>query len=147
MTFKPLNENDIVNTRTLLHEAIPLTGTIVTGSYLDTSVTPAEPTNVKSYSHGMFETIYDYAYLSSSANHIFDMTFGISSQASSSLTFAAAGMPTKKRNIYGQMSQVLMGYDVTGSVQRFDEDGDLLAGGNKIEHAFILPFSRLLVKD
>ena len=149
MTFKPLNENDVVNTRTLLHEAIPLTGSIVSGSYLNTSVSPAEPTNVKSYSHGMFQTVYDYPYLSSSANHVFDMTFGISSQASASLTFGTSGMPTKKRNLYGQMSQILMGYDATGSVQRFDEDGDLydISNANKIEHAFILPFSRLLVKD
>lgn len=145
MTFKPLNENDVVNTRTLLHEAIPLTGSIVSGSY----VAAGQPTNVKSYSHGMFQTVYDYPYLSSSANHVFDMTFGISSQASASLSFGTSGMPTKKRNIYGQMSQILMGYDATGSVQRFDEDGDLydISNANKIEHAFILPFSRLLVKD
>ena len=70
MTFKPLNENDIVNTRTLLHEAIPLTGTIVSGTYSDE--------NVKQYSHGMFVSVYDYPYLSSSANHIFDVTVGIS---------------------------------------------------------------------
>jgi hypothetical protein len=69
MTFKPLNENDTVNTRTLLHEAIPLSGSIISGSY----VASGEPTNVKTYSHGMFQTVYDYAYLSSSANHVFDI--------------------------------------------------------------------------
>ena len=124
MTFKPLNENDTVNTRTLLHEAIPLTGSIISGSYIDTE-TPPNPTNLKSYSHGMFQTVYDYAYLSSCAN----------------------GMESKKNNIYGQMAQLLMGYDLTGSVQLFDEDGDLLAGGEKMKEVFVLPFSRLLVKD
>lgn len=144
MTFKPLNENDTVNTRTLLHEAIPLTGSIISGSYVDTD-TPPNPTNVKTYSHGMFQTVYDYAYLSSSANHIFDVTCGVSAQAGKS--FGANGMETKKNNIYGQMTQLLMGYDLTGSVQLFDEDGDLLAGGEKMKEVFVLPFSRLLVKD
>jgi hypothetical protein len=141
MTFKPLNENDIVNTRTLLHEAIPLTGSIISGSYVNTS---GEPTNVKTYPHGMFETVYDYNYLSSSANHIFDMTFGVSSNAVDSVT----EMPSKKRNIYGQMAQILMGYDATGSVQRFDEDGNLFdSATDKMDQVFVLPFSRLLVKD
>ena len=144
MTFKPLNENDTVNTRTLLHEAIPLTGSIISGSYIDTAV-PPNPTNLKSYSHGMFQTVYDYNYLSSSANHVFDVTCGISSQAAKS--FGASGMQSKKNNIYGQMAQILMGYDLTGSVQLFDEDGDLLAGGAKMKEVFVLPFSRLLVKD
>jgi hypothetical protein len=72
MTFKPLNENDVVNTRTLLHEAIPLTGSIISGSYED---------NIKTYSHGMFQSVYDYSYLSSSANHIFDITFGANNDA------------------------------------------------------------------
>jgi hypothetical protein len=141
MTFKPLNENDTVNTRTLLHEAIPLTGSIISGSYISNN----QPTNLKSYSHGMFQTVYDYDYLSSSANHIFDVTCGVSSQ--SALSIASTGMQSKKNNIYGQMAQLLMGYDLTGSVQLFDEDGDLLAGGEKMKEVFVLPFSRLLVKD
>ena len=144
MTFKPLNENDTVNTRTLLHEAIPLTGSIISGSYIDAAL-PPNPTNLKSYSHGMFQTVYDYNYLSSSANHVFDVTCGISSQAAK--VFGASGMQSKKNNIYGQMAQILMGYDLTGSVQLFDEDGDLLAGGAKMKEVFVLPFSRLLVKD
>ena len=45
------------------------------------------------------------------------------------------------------MSQVLMGYDATGSILKFDEDGDIIGGGNKINDAIIVPFSRLLVKD
>ena len=144
MTFKPLNENDIVATRTLLHEAIPLTGTIVSGTY----GTFPDDDNIKNYSHGMFQSVYDYPYLSSSANHIFDITVGISTKSAlySSIT-TAAGQQAKKKNIYNQMSQVLMGYDATGSILQFDEDGDIIAGGNKINDAIIVPFSRLLVKD
>ena len=136
MTFKPLNENDVVNTRTLLHEAIPLTGAIVSGTYAGN--------NYKTYSHGMFVSVYDYPYLSSSANHIFDFTAGLSSD---SLLYAGATQASKKRNVYNQMAQILMGYDATGSIQKFDEDGDLLAGGEKMKEVFVLPFSRLLVKD
>ena len=93
MTFKPLNENDTVNTRTLLHEAIPLTGSIISGSYVDANT--GEPTNLKTYSHGMFQTVYDYNYLSSSANHLFDITCGVHSSTSLSLS----SMASKKQNI------------------------------------------------
>ena len=41
-TFKTLTAADIINTRTLLHEAIPITGTIVSGTYADQ--------NIKTYS-------------------------------------------------------------------------------------------------
>ena len=68
-----LPEEDQVTTRTMLHEAIPITGTIVSGTYSDN--------NIKNYSHGMFQSVYDYPYLSSSANHIFDITFGYSAQS------------------------------------------------------------------
>ena len=70
-TFKTITANDVTNTRTLLHEAIPLTGTIASGTYNDD--------NIKEFSHGMFQSVYDYPYLSSSANHIFDVTHGYSS--------------------------------------------------------------------
>ena len=75
-TFKSLLGDDVVNTRTLLHEAIPITGTIVSGTYFSE--------NIKTFSHGMFQSVYDYPFLSSSANHIFDITYGHSSIASAS---------------------------------------------------------------
>jgi hypothetical protein len=126
---------DVVATRTLLHEAIPLTGTIVSGTYGDD--------NIKDYAHGMFQSVYDYPYLSSSANHVFDITVGVGPGSALSVSNQA----TKKLNIYNQMAQVLVGYDYTGSIQKFDEDGDILAGGNKINDAIFLNFARLLTKD
>lgn len=137
MTYKALKTNDTVSTRTLLHEAIPLTGTIVSGTYADG--------NIKDYGHMMFQSVYDYPYLSSSANHIFDITVGIG--ANSALYSSVSSQQAKKKNIYNQMSQVLMGYDATGSIQQLDEDGDLIAGGNKLNDVFVVPFSRLLTKD
>jgi len=70
-TFKTITNNDVVNARTLLHEAVPITGSIVSGTYTSDG-------NIKNYSHGMFQSVYDYPYLSSSANHIFDITVGYS---------------------------------------------------------------------
>ena len=135
-TFKSLLGDDVVNTRTMLHEAIPITGTIASGTYSDN--------NIKTFSHAMFESVYDYPYLSSSANHIYDLTFGISSTISSSGNTQNA----KKLNIYNQMAQVLMGYDVSGNIRNFDADGNLEANTQGVmNHCFFMNFSRLLTKD
>ena len=136
--FKPITQNnDVATTRTLLHEAIPLTGTIVSGTYADG--------NIKNYSHGMFQSVYDYPYLSSSANHVFDITVGYSSK--SALSGASNTQNAKKINIYNQMAQVLAGHDATGSIREFDRDGNLSDTDAKLREVFFLNFSRLLVKD
>jgi hypothetical protein len=135
--YKSFTANDITTTRTLLHEAIPITGSILSGTYAEE--------NIKDYSHGMFQSVYDYPYLSSSANHLFDVTIGYSN--SSPLSASAATQNAKKINIYNQMAQVLMGADVSGSVLEFDQDGNILGGGNKIDACMFLNFSRLLTKD
>ena len=137
-TFKTFRKNDMVSSRTLLHEAIPLTGTIVSGTYSEN--------NIKNFSHGMFQSVYDYPYLSSSSNHIFDITVGISTK-SGLYNVAGSTQVSKKKNIYNQMSQILVGYDATGSILQFDEDGNIVGGGPKITDAFVVPFSRLLTKD
>ena len=46
-SFKALNSNDVTRAQTKLHEAIPITGTILSGTY---GGFPAG-TNVKNYSH------------------------------------------------------------------------------------------------
>ncbi len=140
-TFKTLLNSDIATTRTLLHEAIPITGTIVSGTYKDST----SETNIKTFSHGMFEAVYDYPYLSSSANHIFDISAGYS--ATSALSNSTNIQNAKKINIYNQHAQVLYGYDATGSIQEFDQDGNIVAGGTKMKEVFFLNFSRLLSKD
>ena len=93
----------------------------------------------------MFQSVYDYPFLSSSANHIFDISVGTA--AASSLSVTTAAQSTKKDNIYNQMAQVLMGYDASGATLSFDEDGDISGGGTKLDEVFFLNFSRLLVKD
>ena len=151
--YKTFGSSDRTTTRTLLHEAIPITGTIVTsGSH---SPYDGGELNSREYSHGMFQSIYDYPFLSSSANHLFDITVGIRSASHPDYENADIRIPgntytqnqiEKKVNVYDQMSQVLMGYDLTGSARAFDTDGDL-SGGAKINSAIFINFSRLLVKD
>ena len=146
-TYKSLSTNDIITTKTLLHEAIPITGTILSGTYKDGST----ELNIKNYTHGMFQSVYDYPYLSSSANHIFDITVGSHNDShvisGSSAVRAGLVQGTKKINIYNQMAQVLMGYDETSAIRKFDQDGDLVAGGAKLNDAIFLNFSRLVTKD
>ncbi len=143
--FKTFQNNDINSTRTLLHESIPLTGTIVSGTYGGASVALGSEPNIKNYSHGMFQSVYDYPYLSSSANHIFDLTVGMST--GSALSASTTSQQAKKVNLYNQMAGTLMGYDANGNVIRFDQDGDIAAGGNKINDAIFINFARLLQKD
>jgi hypothetical protein len=93
----------------------------------------------------MFQSVYDYPYLSSSANHIFDITVGLS--PTSALSSSVNQQNAKKINIYNQMAQVLAGNDVNGNILEFDQDGDILAGGAKLQEVFFVNFSRLLIKD
>ena len=135
-TFKTFLNNDITSTKTLLHEAIPVTGTIVSGTYSDN--------NIKNYAHGMFQSVYDYPYLSSSANHIFDLTIGYATSVSG----ASNTQNAKKLNLYNQMAQVLVGHDATGSIREFDQDGNFIGTtGDKITRPIFINFARLLSKD
>ena len=141
-TFKTLTSADTVSTKTLLNEAVPMTGTIVSGTY--NVYQAATENNIKNYSHGMFQSVYDYPYLSSSANHIFDLTVGYSNK--STFSSSANAQNSKKINIYNQMAQVLAGFDHTGSVREFDRDGDF-STGTKLRECIFINFSRLLTKD
>jgi len=141
INYEPLDATDVTTTKTLLHEAIPLTGTIVSGTY---GVWP-DDSNIKNYSHGMFQSIYDYPYLSSSANHIFDVTVGLNK--SSTLSGSTVTIGSKKINMYNQFSQILLGY--TGSkntIRDFELDLKLDQTGSMKEAVFV-NFSRLLTKD
>ena len=150
--FKTFLNNDITSTKTLLHEAIPITGSIASGTYNRGGATTEiwGGTNIKNYAHGLFQSVYDYPYLSSSANHIFDLTVGYSS--ASALSGAGYVQNAKKINMYNQMAQVLVGFDVTGGIRRFDEDGDIseliaTGGGAKMNECIFINLARLLAKD
>ena len=156
ISFKTLTSEDRTTSRTLLHESIPITGTLVSGTYAEHAGT-SRGVNIKTFSHGMFQSVYDYPYASSSANHIFDITAGFSTHTGSqggmygtsggSLSSSAATQAAKKVNIYNQMAQVLVGYDTGSQVRKFDSDGNFSSSAGKIHNAIFLNFSRLLVKD
>jgi len=145
-SFKTLLNTDIQSTRTKLHEAIPVTGTILSGTYTMPAAPPAATSeeNIKDYTHGLFQSVYDYPYLSSSANHILDLTVGYST--GSDLSSSVSVQNAQKIQMYNQMAQVLVGYDTSGNIRPFDEDGDL-GSGTKLESAYFLNFARLLSKD
>lgn len=142
--FKTLTSADRTQSRTLLHESIPITGTLISGTYAQDA--SGRELNIKTFSHGMFQSVYDYPYISSSANHIFDISAGFSSDALS-LSSSTTSQRAKKVNIYNQMAQILVGYDTGSNVRTFDVDGNFAAGGAKHHNTIFLNFSRLLVKD
>jgi len=143
-SFKTLTEDDKATTRTLLHEAIPITGSVLSGTYA-TKSEGGSTSNIKTYAHGLFESVYDFPFLSSSANHIFDITAGYSSD--SALSASANEQNADKINMYNEMAHTLMPKDINGQIQKFDEDGNVSAGGAKINEAFFVTFSRALNKD
>jgi len=148
-TFKTFLNNDITSTRTLLHESIPLTGSIASGTYGTANTALGSEPNIKNYAHGIFQSVYDYPYLSSSANHLYDITLGYSHN---SVLSKSAGNPqiqqSKKINIYNQMAQVLMGHDATGGILRFDHRNPLIANSSdKMNECIFFNFSRLITKD
>tara|TARA_R100000152_G_scaffold20581_1_gene14696 strand:+ start:966 stop:2210 length:1245 start_codon:yes stop_codon:yes gene_type:complete len=149
-TYKTFLNDDVVTTRTLLHEAIPITGSIVYGTYGDGPV--ANEKHVKTFAHGMFQSVYDYPYLSSSANHIFDIAYGYHADDGNATRSDGVGETqhdyySKRKNIYNQMAQILVGHDTSGNIQKFDADGDIIAGGDKYTSCIFLNFARLLNKD
>jgi hypothetical protein len=144
-TFEILDTTkDVTTTRTLLHESIPLTGTIVSGTY---GAFRSEG-NIKNYTHGQFQSVYDYPYLSSSANHIFDIAIGYDESSTLSGTTNTT-QQAKKINMYNQFSQVLLGY--TGSnndAKKFELDLTLDAtDGFVMKEAVFVTLSRLITKD
>jgi len=144
-TNKTFNADDITNgIRTLLREAIPITGSIVSGTY-DEPNGAGTTSNIKEYTHEMFQSVYDYPYASSSANHLFDLTAGYSTNSSlDGVTGESSG--STKNNIYNQHAQLLAGFDQSNNLQRFDKDGDL-TGGAKIDEMIFINIARLLTKD
>lgn len=134
MSFKTFLSDDIATTRTLLHEAVPISGSIVqtTG-------------NIKKFGHQMFQSVYDYTYTNSSANHIFDVTHGHHSDYTGLVT--TDDYYNKRKNIYNQMAQVLVGHDTTGTIRKFDQDGDFAGTAGVHESMVFVNFARLLGKD
>lgn len=139
--YKSFLPGDVAATEQEIHEAVPLTGSLFSGA-LGTST--YNELNIKNYFHGLFQSVFDYPYLSSSATQICDISLGISpySPVSSSATVDNE----KKIRTYSQFALALNGTDTNGTILEFDRDGEN-SGGDKIREAMFLAFTRVLTKD
>ncbi len=138
-SYEPLNPaTDISVTRTFLHEVLPMTGSILSGTYNDD--------NIKNYTHGMFQSVYDYPYLSSSANHIFDITCGYD-ESTAALSSSANIQNAKKINMYNEFAQVLLGFTGSNNTVRMFESDLTLDNEGRMDAVYIISFSRLITKD
>ena len=138
-SYKTFFADDIITTTTKLHESIPITGTIVSGTYSDSNITTS--------SNGNFQTVYDYPYLSASSNQLFDITVGYSANCPASGSATSATVNKKKLNIYSQLAHMLVGHDATGSIYKFDKSGQPTSDDRKDHSLMFMSLSRLLVKD
>ena len=143
--YKILDQNKDVspNNRVVLNEHIPISGSILSGTY---GHWPADE-NVKDFTHKMFQSVYDYNYLSSSANHVYDLTFGV--HASSALYTGLTNQQSEKNRIYNSLAQVSVGRNESGELYMFDLSGNLnvSTASTSITEALVINFSRLLTKD
>ena len=147
--FKSIEEKDITTTRDLLHESVPMTSSMISGTYGLTNTVHEFPNeeNIKNYNHGLYQSVYDFPYASASSNHLFDLTTGYSTasvhvHSGDPLPDGDNAQNNDKINIYNQMAQTLVGLDHTGSIKEFR-----IPDGDAIREAYFIVFNRALVKD
>ena len=159
-TYKNISINDVATTKTLLHEQVILTGTdgentVMSGTYKVGTYQAIVETNVKNFSHGMWQSVYDYAYLSSSANHLLDVVYCHPLTASNGNPFLSGNIngsvvgtqPQRavKGRVYNSLCAQLNGVDpTTKAVKHFEDPIDPT---EKLESVFVLNLSRLITKD
>ena len=142
--FKTLGPNDTGDSKASLHEQIPITGTIIRETY---GTFPSEG-NIKYFNTGDHIDVYDYPYASSSANFLFSMTAG---RTSDSTGVAANTEATLKNNVYRLFAQQYVGYDTNQNVVPFNVSGVLNPANtfdpDKYSDAIFINFSRTIMKD
>tara|TARA_R110002060_G_scaffold54629_2_gene65250 strand:- start:27 stop:1154 length:1128 start_codon:yes stop_codon:yes gene_type:complete len=146
--YKPLTEQDITTNTFLAHEAIPITGTIGSGTY--GNYFTQSQTNNRTYSHGIYVSTYDYPYLSASANHIYDTLAGeLSSSATTATVHGTGAIAANRVLTYDSLTAQLAGPGSTGQILAFDRLGAMGAGdaANEMHNWLALDFSRLCQKD
>ena len=142
--YKNLGRNDTTDFKTNLYEQIPVTGTIISGTY---GTFPSE-SNIKYFSNNDHIDVYDYPYASSSANFLFSMTAG---RTTDSTGVDANVDKDLKNNIYRLFAQQYVGYDTNQNVVPFNASGVLNpASGwdpDKFSDAIFINFDRVIMKD
>ena len=142
--YKNLGQDDTTSFKTNLYEQIPVTGTIIKDTY---GTFPSE-SNIKYFSNSDHIDVYDYPYASSSANFLFSMTAGRTSDSTGESAFSQA---TLKNNIYRLFAQQYVGYDTNQNVVPFNASGVLNPANtwdpDKFSDAIFINFSRTIMKD
>ena len=143
-THKSLTTSDITQQMTLLHEAIPITGTICSGTYA--SMLTQSQTNIKTYSHGLYVTVGDYPQLSASMNKLADVYIG---EQSKIVVPANYGTASTRNLMYLSTTQQFVGPGNDGQIDNFNRLGLMgaTASADTMYNWLALNFSRLTVKD
>tara|TARA_R110002012_G_scaffold321227_1_gene548239 strand:- start:292 stop:1425 length:1134 start_codon:yes stop_codon:yes gene_type:complete len=148
--YKKLNA-DQTQQKTILHEQIPITGSIVAGTY---GTFPSE-SNVRYYTSGDYILVADYPIASSSANNLFTIAVGQSDDVNANAK--AISQLAKKQNIYRLYAQQFVGYDLDQEHVPFNVSGvlnpaSLFRGpyttfGPRYPDAIFFDFDRVIAKD
>ncbi len=137
-TFKYFGANDKFVTSKNLYENIPLQGTMIHSQTSDI--------NIQNPPHGMFQCVYDFNYLTSAANHIFDITIGHSDLESRYLPASDTSWYSKKVQMYNLFCQTIAGYE-DGEIKKFGTEGNTLNEDDIYNEVYFLTFTRLLAKN
>ena len=136
-----------VTTPDYIGEVISITGSVVSGTYPEPGTANS---NIKQATSGMYQSVFDYPYLSQSANQLFDITWGVRTggQFASSVVSGTLTDTQAKFNIYDQMAALILGYDQTGSVRVFDVSGNFnsVNTSSVMDAPVFINFSRLIGK-
>jgi len=154
---KTLQPSDLQTRKTRQYEAVFITGSIISGTYGGAAISRSAELQIKQYNHGKYESVFDFPHLSSSANHLFDISVGVWPAGDFATGSSGGYLPgamqiltgsDDKYNMYVQMASMLVGHDHTGAIRPFDLLGTLEAtSSQKVHSCVFLNFSRDLVKD
>ena len=134
-TFKDISEEDVIISTSELNQVIDVLGNFVSGN--QNTVQKFDQLGAS----GTFQTIYDQNILSITANKVFDITYGQSSD--SKLTGSLTADLEPKRDIYKQFAQQLLG----SSESKFHAPFLSSDSSQRIDNAVFLCFKRLFHRD
>lgn len=134
-TFKDISEEDVIISTSELNQVIDVLGNFISGN--QNTVQTFDQLGAS----GTFQTIYDQNILSITANKVFDITYGQSSD--SKLTGSLTADLEPKQDIYKQFAQQLLG----SSESKFYAPFLSSSTGQRIDNAVFLCFKRLFHRD
>lgn len=139
---------ETTSTKDYIRETLSITGSVISGTYPEPGTAGS---NIYQPSSGMYQTVYDYPFLSQSANQVFDITWGVRSGSAfgASVVSGTTRDSQAKFNIYNQMAALILGYDQTGSVRVFDVSGNFnsVNASSVMDAPVFINLSRLVGKD